>query len=127
MKEKKRTLCVKENNGTLDIWINYDGNVPKLKNGKLHIITTFDGKKPEEELSTGMGLGNFNDKEIEERLNWFMGYFCRDTQNWFYKDLVIHWGVHTLTFHNKRNVNEVEKDEYTQTLEDIQMNYDVEW
>lgn len=124
---KTNKLCSRQNNGTLDIWINYDNDIAKLKDDKLHIITTYNGNKPEDEISCGLGLGNLNDEAIEKQLDWLMGIISRDTQNWFNKDIVIHWGVHTWTFYNKHNVQDIEKDEYTKNLEDIKCYYDVEW
>lgn len=125
--EKTNKLCVRQNNGTLDIWINYDNDIAKLDNNKMHVITTYNGEKPEHEVSCGLCLGNQDDETIEKQLNWLMGIIGRDTQNWFIKDIVIHWGVHTWKFYNKQNVVDIEKDEYTKNLEDIKMNYDVEW
>ena len=56
-----------------------------------------------------------------------MGVIGRDTQNYFFKDIVIHWGVHTWKFINEKQVQVIEKDEYTKTMNDIERNYDIEW
>ncbi len=125
MKENRK-LCVKaERYGTLDLWINDEDHwtFGKDKETKWEIIATYDGKKPNEGYAWMMTF----DKDPVKAFDEVLGYIGRDTENWSYHDIVIHWGVHTWKFINSKNIEEIVKDEYTQTLEDIQMNYDVEW
>lgn len=125
MKEQN-LLCARSTRpGTLDIWINPEGVM--LGGDRLQVVATYGGVSPETEQAYSFGLGNMNDDQIEKQLDWFMGMLSRDTQNWFFKDIVIHWGVHKWAFYNEHNVTTIEKDEYTQNLKDIEMNYDIEW
>jgi len=127
MKEQ-RELCVRNTKeGTVDFWINYEGNVGMLKNDKQHIIMTYNGESPEKCCALTIPLGNKDDATIEETLDCLMGYISRDTRNWYSKDIVIHWGIHTWKFVNEQNIEKVEKNEYTNNLEDIKLYYDVEW
>ena len=48
---------------------------------------------------------------IEKGLDEFMGLIGRDTQKWFHCDIVIHWGIHTWTFYNHRNISDFTKEE----------------
>lgn len=126
MEKINRYLAVrKEEYGTLDIWVNPEGEGSTIGNKKMNIVVTFNG----EPISKGMAYScSFQDCEnAEEMLDWLMGYIDRDTQNWYWKDLVIHWGVHTLRFVNERNIDKVEKNEDCRNLEDIKFYYDVEW
>lgn len=126
MKEKKRTLCVRnEEYGTLDLWINNEEHWKFGKDDKLtwQIIVTYNGESPEKGEAYRITLDEHPTKALDE----LMGYIGRDVENWYYKDIVLHWGVHTWKFYNSKNITAIEKDEYTQTLEDIQMYYDVEW
>ena len=125
MNEPKRTLCVKEERyGTLDLWINPEGEGSSYgDNHKFHIIVTYDGK-PITQFAHAICLDKGDPEQILDSL---MGLIDRDTQNWYYKDLIIHWGVHTLKFTNNKNIDVVEKDEYVKNLEDIKEYYEVEW
>ena len=122
---EKNTLCVKqERYGTLDLWINNEdhwtfGN----EDTKWEIIATYNGDSPSKCEAYRFTL----DKDPIKALDELMGRIGRDVENWYYKDLVIHWGVHTWKFYNAYNVTSVDKDEHCKTLEDIQFLYDVEW
>lgn len=125
MKEQN-TLCARnERYGTLDLWINPEGQT--LGDEQLHIVASFNGTPIETEQAYSLGLGNSNDEDTAKKLDWLLGLIGRDTQNYFFKDIVIHWGVHTWKFINEKNITTIEKDEYTQTMQDIEMNYDIEW
>ena len=125
MKEQN-LLCARSTKaGTLDIWVN-----PKdamLGDNKLQVVVTYDGKPIETEQAYAFGLGDMNDDQVEKQLDWFMGMLSRDTQNWFLKDIVIHWGVHKWTFYNEHNVTTIEKDEYVKNLQDIEYYYEIDW
>jgi len=124
MKEQN-TLCVRnERYGTLDLWINNEEHWTFGKGDlKFQVIATYNGETPEHGYAYMVSF----DKDPVKALDTLMGHIGRDTENWYFKDIVIHWGIHTWNFINSKNVTKVEKDEYTKTLEDIQMNYDVEW
>lgn len=111
MKEQN-TLCVRKEEGTLDFWICPEGKEDR-------IVITLDGK-PIEEYAFDMPI-------TPQAIDNYMGAFGRDVENWYHKDIVIHWGVHSWKFHNAYNITEVEKDKHTKTLEDISYFYDVEW
>ena len=113
MKEQANKLCVrKEKDGTLDIWICPEGKEDR-------IIITYNGK-PIEEIAYDMPI-------TPGAIDNYMGTFGRDVENWYYKDIVIHWGVNTWKFYNSKNVTDIEKDEYVKNLDDIEYFYDVEW
>lgn len=125
MKEQNKLCCRKERYGTLDLWLNNEDHwtFGSDEETKYEVIATYDGETPDK-----MEAYRFTfDKHPVEALDELMGYICRDTRNWAYKDLVIHWGVHTLKFYNSGNIEDIEKDEYTKTFEDIKYNYEVEW
>lgn len=109
---EKNTLCVIRKEGTLDFWICPEGKEDR-------IIVTLDGK-PIEEYSNDMPI-------TPEVIDNYMGTFGRDVENWYHKDIVIHWGVHTWKFCNNYNITEIQKDEYAKTLEDIVFYNEVEW
>lgn len=125
--EKKTKLCARTSDGTVDIWINYEGEMGNFSGKRMNIITTFNGESPEKGLGTCMSLVDQDEATMEKSLDWFMGSLGRDVENWSNKDIVIHWGVHTWTFYNKRSVTDIEKDEYTKTFDDIKFFYDIEW
>lgn len=127
MKEQKNKLCVRqEKYGTLDLWINPEGEGSTFgDNKKLNIVATYNGEAINHSQAYSCSLQDC--KNVEEMLDWLMGYIDRDTQNWYYKDLVIHWGVHTLKFVNEKNITTIEKDEYSRNLEDICYYNEVEW
>ena len=121
----KNVLCTRnERYGTLDLWINNEdhwtfGN----EDIKWEIIATYNGEDP----SKGEAYRFTLDRNPVQALNEFMGHVGRDTENWFFKDIVIHWGVHTWKFYNSKNITTVDKDENCKNLEDIKFLYDVEW
>ena len=92
MKEKDKLCVVKEKYGTVDVWICPEGFPDR-------VVITYNGA-PVEERSMDMPV-------TVEALENFMGVFGRDIENWGFKDLVIHWGVHTWKFCNCRNMVEV--------------------
>lgn len=107
--QNERVLCVKEERyGTLDIWV-----CPK--GAEDRIVITSNGK-PIEQFECNMPI---NPKALDN----YMGMFGRDVENWYYKDIVIHWGVHQWKFYNSKNVTKVEN---VKTLEGISYLYDVE-
>jgi hypothetical protein len=125
MKENNKLAVLTQRYGTLDLWINDEEhwNFGKDDETKWEIIATYNGESPSKSEAYRYTL----DKNPVKALDELMGYIDRDTKGWYYKDLVIHWGVHTLKFYNSYNVETIEKDEFTRTFEDIKCNYDVEW
>lgn len=123
--KKPKTLCARNQEyGTLDLWINDEDHWTFGKDEfKYEIIATYNGESPETSETYRITL----DKNPIEALDYLMGYIGRDVENWGYKDIVIHWGVHTWKFYNSKNISNIEKDEYVKTLEDIEYFYDVEW
>lgn len=125
MMKEHNMLCVQNTKqGTLDVWVNYEGEVSRYNDTRYHIITTYNGESPEEGMVASMSLKG---DTIEQALDELMKYISRDTQNWSNKDIVIHWGVHTWKFMNEHNITTIEKDENTKNLDDIKLYYDVEW
>ena len=125
MEERKNVLCSRHKEyGTIDLWINPEGEGTEFNGKKQNIIVSYNGE-PLTHMAYSCSLQDC--ENVEEVIDWLMGYIDRDTQNWYYKDLVIHWGVHTLKFINERNITEIEKDEYSRSLEDICYYNDVEW
>lgn len=124
-KQPNKLAVLKQQYGTLDLWINDEEHwkFGKDEDTTWEIIATYNGASPSEMEAYRYTL----DRDPVKALDELMGYIDRDTKNWYFKDLVIHWGVHTLKFYNAYNVEKVEKDEYTQTFEDIKYNYEVEW
>lgn len=123
MKEQKLCALNKEY-GTLDLWVNNEEHW-KFGNEETtwQIIATYNGKDPKEGEAYRITL----DKKPTEALDALLGYIGRETENWGFKDIVIHWGVHTWKFVNDRNITEIEKDENVKSIQDIQYFYDVEW
>ena len=124
-RENKILEARQQRYGTLDLWLNDEEhwNFGKDEETKWEVIATYNGESPSVSEAYRFTL----DKNPVQALDELMGYIDRDTQNWFFKDLVIHWGVHTLKFYNAKNIETIEKDEYTKTFEDIKFNYDIEW
>lgn len=122
--ERANRLCVRKDEGTLDLWVNYE---PRWTFGgedtKWELIATFNGETPENSEAYRFTF----DKDPVKAIDEFMGVLGRDVENWHNMDIVIHWGVHTWKFINNHNVTDVEKDEYAKSLEDIKFYYDVEW
>ncbi len=100
----KCMLCSRheEGNPELHIYIGDD----KFTDGDNTLSASYD----DDQLAYAINLKEENN--IEEGLNWFMGNIGRDTQNWFHKDIVIHWGVHQWKFYNARNISDYTKEEY---------------
>lgn len=100
----KNMLCSRneEGNPELHIYINSD----KFTNGNNTIVASYD----EEQMAYAIDLKQ--EENIEKGLDWLMGLIGRDTQNWFHKDIVIHWGVHQWKFYNARNISDYTKEEY---------------
>ena len=63
----------------------------------------------EESLAYAIKLHGDN---VEAGLDEVMGILGRDTQNWWYKDIVLHWGVNTWKFYNARNISDFDKEIY---------------
>lgn len=97
---KNNKLCERVDGGKLHIYINSD----KFTDNNNHIVASFD----EEQLAYAVNL----DEDSEKGLDWFMGILGRDTQNWFHKDIVIHWGNNTWTFYNGLNISDFTKEEF---------------
>ena len=126
MNENKKILEARQQRyGTLDLWLNDEDHwtFGKDEETKWEVIATYDGKNPSEMEAYRFTL----DKNPIQAIDELMGYIDRDTQNWGFRDLVIHWGVHTLKFYNAKNIETIEKDEYIHNFEDLQYYYDVEW
>lgn len=123
MKEQNKLCARNERYGTLDLWINDEKHweFGNSKN-KFQIIATLNGQNPDSGYAYMITL----DEEPTKALDDFMGYISRDTQNWGYRDIVIHWGVHTWKFYNKHNITDIENDEYAKNLDDIKYFYDIE-
>lgn len=123
--EKNILEARSERYGTLDLWINDEEHweFGSNKETKWEIIATYNGENPSKSEAYRFTL----DRNPVQALDELMGYIDRDTQNWGFKDLVIHWGVHTLKFYNSKNIQKIEKDEYSRTMKDIEYYYDVEW
>ena len=118
MKEQN-VLCARSTRyGSLDLWINPEG--------EYNIVATYDGESPDNYV-WGIALNDLSSEKLIKEIDWIMGVIGRDTQNYFFKDIVIHWGVHTWKFINEKQVQVIEKDEYTKTMNDIERNYDIEW
>ena len=98
----KNKLCERVVGKELHVYINDDRT---LYNDKQTLWASYDG----EELAYGI---NLEGKNVEEGLDWFMGLFGRDTQNWFYNDIVIHWGNNVWKFYNARNISDFTKEEW---------------
>ena len=43
-------------------------------------------------------------------IDWLMGLIGRDTQNWSYNNIVIHWGDNEWKFYNRKNVSFFDKE-----------------
>jgi hypothetical protein len=96
----------------LHIYINSD----KFTTADNTLVASFDG----EQLAYSIDLKQESD--IEKGLDWFMGLLGRDTQNWFTKNIVIHWGVNTWRFYNAKNISVFDTD----TIKDFDIkDYDV--
>lgn len=100
----KSFLCSRneEANPELHIYINSD----KFTNENNTIVVSYDN----EQLSYSIDLKQ--ESNIEDGLDWLMGLIGRDTQNWFHKDIVIHWGINVWKFFNAKNICDYTKEEY---------------
>lgn len=100
----RNILCerVEEVSPELHIYINSD----KFTTANNTLVASYDG----EQLAYSIDLKEENN--IEKGIDWFMGHFGRDTQNWFHKDIIIHWGVHTWKFYNAKNISDFTKEIY---------------
>lgn len=100
----KNILCerVEEGNPELHIYVNSD----KFTNGNNTLVASYD----DEGLAYSIDMKKENN--IEEGIDWFMGLIGRDTQNWFHKDIVIHWGKNVWKFYNAKNISDYEKEVY---------------
>lgn len=96
----KNKLCERVEEGKLHIYVNSD------KFGvHYNLATSFD----DESIAYAINLSD--ESKTEEGLDWFIGLIGRDTQNWFHNDIVIHWGVNTWTFYNRKNISDFTKEE----------------
>jgi hypothetical protein len=120
--EKFELARISKRYGTMDIYVNDEEKSKELfKDGKLrHIIVYYNGE-------FAYTYHNYETKtfdDITKILDDFMGVFDRDTQNWSFMNIVIHWGIHTLKFTNNNNIEEFEdltdkqKEEFDYQLED---------
>jgi hypothetical protein len=121
--EKFDLARISKRYGTMDIYVNDEEKSKEIfKDGELrHIIVCYNGELAYY-YNNDYETRTFDD--ITKILDDFMGVFDRDTQNWSYMNIVIHWGVHTLKFTNNNNIEEFEdltdkqKEEFDQKLED---------
>lgn len=98
---KNNKLCERVEGSKLHIYVNSD----RFYKEKYNLSTSYD----EENLAYAINLSEENG--IEKGLDEFMGLIGRDTQKWFHCDIVIHWGIHTWTFYNHRNISDFTKEE----------------
>lgn len=94
MKNHLAEIC---DDGDLHIYINSD----EFTNANNAIVVSYDGKQLAYALET---------TDDKKNIDWLMGLLGRDTQNWFHKNIVIHWGVNTWKFYNARNVSLFDKE-----------------
>lgn len=99
----KNFLCerVEEGNPLIHIYINSD----KFTTNNETICVSYD----DEQLAYAIKLNGDN---IEKGLDEIMGLLGRDTQNWFHKDIILHWGIHEWKFYNSKNISDYEKEVY---------------
>lgn len=99
----KNILCerVEEGNPELHIYINSDN----MTTGDNELLASYDEKQIAYSVK-------FRDKQVREDIDWFMGLIGRDTQNWFHKDIVIHWGNNVWKFYNAKNISDWDKSIY---------------
>lgn len=91
------------------IFIHYLAEVTR-ENDDLHIYISNEKFNSDENIV----CVSYDEKETayflskdtnKNGVNWFMGLIGKDTQNWSYKNIVIHFGNNVWKFYNERNVD----------------------